>query len=61
VKLLQRAQWCSVCSACIEAAREAFRPAPLALQQVIGHALRRLRADAGKTAQCLDKLVEAGR
>jgi hypothetical protein len=30
------------------------------LQQVIGHALRGLRADAGEAAECGDELIEGG-
>ena len=31
---------------------------PVALEQVISHALRRLRTDARQGAQCFDELVE---
>src|SRR5690606_20838672 len=37
------------------------RAALITLQQMIGHALRRLGADPGQAAQCLDQFVEAGR
>jgi hypothetical protein len=33
----------------------------VALQQVVGHALRRLRPDAGQAAQGLDQFFEGGR
>jgi hypothetical protein len=45
----------------IEPARQTIGPAPVALQQVVGHALCRLRSDAGQAAQSLDEFIEARR
>ena len=44
-----------------ERVAEALRPGLVALQQVIGHALRRLRPDAGQAAQRGDELIESRR
>ena len=45
----------------LECLSKPLRAGMVALQKMEGHALRRLRADAGQTAQCFDQLFETGR
>ena len=45
----------------IERATEPLRTRVVSLQQVEGHALRRLRPDAGQAAQRVDQFFEGGR
>ena len=42
----------------IQGKRQALRPALIMLQQMIGHALGRLRTHARQAAQCPDQLIE---
>ena len=44
----------------LERLPEPLRARMVALQQMEGHALRRLRPDAGQAAQCFDQLFETG-
>jgi hypothetical protein len=55
VKVLQRWQWRSAASAMLQRVGQALGARPVVLQQVVGHALRRLGTDARQAAQCLDQ------
>ena len=58
VKVWQRSQWRTLRDRRLQRARDAQRAVAVVLQQVEGHALRRLHADAGQAAQRLDQRVE---
>ena len=58
VKVWQRSQWRTVRDGGLQRLRQPLRTFAVVLQQVEGHALRRLHADAGQAAQRLDQRVE---
>jgi hypothetical protein len=59
VKVWQRLQWCMRVAACSACDSQALRAVAVVLQQVEGHALRRLHAHAGQAAQRVDQAFDA--
>ena len=59
LKLLHLAQRRTVCERAGERLREPLRARAVVLQEVVGHALRRARPDAGQHAQRLHQPLEA--